>query len=814
MDALRSDIQYALRLWSRSPGFTVVAVLTLALGIGANTTMFSVVNATVLRELPFPAPDRLVGVWQGPVTDPLNLNIVSLPNFRDWSQRSRSFAHLALFDSAGRGYNLSGGTEPEQVAGVRVTASFFDVLGVRPALGRTFSREEEQPGRDRVVVLSHGLWTRRYGADPSVVGRAIRMDGQAYVVVGVMPANFTFQFWSAARELWVPAGWTAGDESRGSNSFICIGRLKPGVSLVSARTEMDTIGRALARQFATDNVGQTVRVVAMQEYGIEELRPALLGMSAVVGLVLLIACVNVANLMLARAAARQREVAIRAALGASRRRVMQQLLTESVLLSLLGGVAGLLLAVWGTSLLLPMLPDDLRRIPLRPLERLDIDASVLAFTWVMSLGSGVLFGLAPAFTSLRGDVNEALKNNSRAATGGGRGGLRYLLVASEVALTLVALAGAAALIVSVARVLGVNPGLDTRNVLVMEASLPQANLYYGPPTLVRFCADLQQHVGSVPGVLSVSGIAHLPLSGSGAGRSFVLEGKPDPGPERRPDAAYSVACPNILRTMGIALVRGREFTDRDAAGVSGVALINERMASSYWPGEEVIGKRFKLGGLDSEEPWLTVVGVFRDIRHGGLDRQLDPLFLRPYSQAGWPVMSIVVKTASAPVAFVAPIKKAFTAVVPDQAVSGVRTMDDVVGESVSSRRFPMLLLSGFALLALVLAAVGIAGVVAYSVVQQQQEIGLRMALGAQPRDVLRLVVGHSMWWTFAGLGAGLVGSFGMLRLLGSLLYGVDSSDLTVLAAVSLLLAIVALAASYVPARRALRVDPVAALRWQ
>jgi putative ABC transport system permease protein len=814
MDALRSDIRYALRLWSRSPGFTAVAVLTLALGIGANTTMFSVVNSTVLRELPFPWPDRLVSVWQGTVSDPRNLSIVSLPNYRDWSQRSRSFAHLALFDSAGRGYNLSGGSEPEQVAGVRVTASFFDVLGVRPALGRTFSREEEQPGRDRVVILSHGLWTRRYGADPSVVGRAIRMDGQAYVVVGVMPANFTFQFWSAARELWVPAGWTVGDESRGSNSFICIGRLKPGVSLASARSEMDTIGRALARQFSTDNVGQTVRVVAMQEYGIEELRPALLGMSAVVGLVLLIACVNVANLMLARAAVRQREVAIRAALGASRRRVMQQLLTESILLSLLGGVAGLLFAVWGTSLLFPMLPDDLRRIPLRPLDRLDIDASVLAFTWAASLGSGVLFGLAPAFTSLRGDVNEALKNNSRAATGGGRGGLRYLLVAAEVALTLVALAGAAALIVSVARVLGVDPGLDTRNVLVMEASLPQENLYYGPPTLVRFCADLQQHVGSVPGVVSVSGIAHLPLSGSGAGRSFVLEGKPDPGPERRPDAGYSVACPNILRTMGIALVRGREFTDRDAVGVPGVALINERMASSYWPGEEVIGKRFKPGGLDSEEPWLTVVGVFRDIRHSGLDRQLSPLFLRPYSQAGWPVMSIVVKTASAPVAFVAPVKKAFTAVVPDQAVSGVRTMDDVVGESVSSRRFPMLLLSGFALLALVLAAVGIAGVVAYSVVQQQQEIGLRMALGAQPRDVLRLVVGHSMWWTFAGLGAGLVGSFGMLRVLGSLLYGVDSSDLTVLAAVSLLLAVVALAASYVPARRALRVDPVAALRWQ
>jgi putative ABC transport system permease protein len=658
------------------------------------------------------------------------------------------------------------------------------------------------------------LWTRRYGADPALVGRTIRIDGESYAVVGIMPASFTFQFWSEPRELWVPAGWTEGDEGRGSNSFICIARLRPDVSLAQARTEMDTIGRALAQEYPADNVGENVRVIAMSEYGVTELRPVLMALLAVVGLVLLIACVNVANLMLARAAARQRELAIRYAVGARRGRVVQQLLTESVLLAIVGGAAGLLLAVWATTLLLPILPNDLRLLPLRPLERIDIDASVLAFTWAASLVSGVLFGLFPAFTALHGDVNEVLKTNSRGSTLGGRSRLRYALVASEMALALVALAGAGAMIVSVARLLGVPPGLETRNVLVMQASLPQENLYYGPPTHERFCQDLQQHVGSVPGVLAVSAIAHLPLGGGSAGRGLAIEGRPDPGPERQPSAGYSVACPNILETLGIRLISGREFTDQDTAGAPGVVLVNQTMARELWPGEDVLGKRIKIGSLGSDNPWLTVVGVFGDVRQRGLDRQLNASFLRPYSQAGWPSMTIVTKTASAPAAFVTSVKKAFSAVEPDQAVSGVRTMEEVVGASVSSRRFPTLLLTGFALLALALAAVGIAGVVAYSVVQQSQEIGLRMALGAQPRDVMRLVVGHSMAWTLGGLAVGLGASFGVLRLLRSLLFGVTPTDPVVLAAVSVLLICVALAASYLPARRALRVDPVSALRCQ
>jgi putative ABC transport system permease protein len=813
METFVSDIRYAVRMWIRSPGFAVVAVLTLALGIGANTTMFSVVNATMLRPLPFPEPDRLATVWKGNIDDPKNLNIVSLPNFRDWKAQSHSFEEMALFDSAGRGYNLTSHGEPEQVSGLRVTAGFFPVLGVRPLLGRTFLPEEEEPGRDRVVVLSHGLWAHRYGADPSLVGKTIQMDGAAYTVVGVMPPGFVFQFWSGPRQLWVPAGWTRGDHERGSNSFISIARLKPGVTMEGAKSEMDVIGRALATAYPSDNAGQTVRIVPMSEIGMQGLRTPLYAMLGVVGFVLLIACVNVANLMLARAASRSRELAIRRALGAGRGRLVRQLLTESVLLACVGGACGLIVAIAGTKGLLAILPNYLRRVPLRPVDDIGISAAVLAFTSGVSILSGMLFGLAPAFASFRTDhdLNNPLKEQARGSTSG-KSRLRYGLVASEVALTLVVLAGAGAMIMSVARLLGIDPGLDPKNVLVMSMSLPQEDLYYGPPGHPRFCDDLDQRAGSVPGVVSISAIAHLPLSGGGAGRGFAIEGRPDPGPKNQPGAGYSVACPNILRTLGIPLMAGREFTLRDTVDAVPVALVNESMAKRFWPGEDAVGKRFKVGGFNSDSRWITVVGVFRNIRHYGLDNEPSPSFLRPYSQAAWPFMSIVTKTVSAPGAFVMPVKSALAAIEPNQPVTGVRTMEEVVGTSVSSRRFPMLLLSGFALLALLLAAVGIAGVVGYSVVQRTPEIGVRIALGAQASDVLRLVLGHSLSWTLVGVGIGIVASFGLLELLRSMLFGVTPTDPLVLGVVSLLLISVALGASYVPARRAMRVDPVSALR--
>jgi predicted permease len=813
MDTLFNDIRYTVRTWRRNPGFTAVAVLTLTLGIGANTTMFSVVNATLLQPLPFPNADRLMTVWKGNIKEADHTNIVSMPNFRDWRERSRSFESMGLFDSAGRGYSLTSSGEPEQVSGVRVTAGFFDVLDVRPFIGRTFLPAEEEPGNDRVVVLSHGLWTRRYGADRALVGKTIQIDGEAYTVVGVMPPGFQFSFWGGLRQLWVPAGWTPGDYDRGSNSFIAIGRLKPGVDLAAARAEVDTIGRGLARTYPNENAGMTVKLVPMAEYGMRGVRSMLLAMLGVVGFVLLIACVNVANLMLARAAARQREFSIRAALGAGRGRIVRQLFTESVTLALAGGASGFLLAYWATNLLVPVLPDDVTLLPMRrPLSHVDIDLSVLAFTSGVALLSGVLFGLAPALATFRSNLNDPLKEQARGSTGG-KSRLRYGLVASEVALTLVVLAGAGVMIVSLARLLGVNPGLDPRNVLVMSLSLPQENLYYGPPGTPRFCEEIDRQVGAVPGVRSVSAIAHLPLSGGGAGRGLIIEGQPMPDPENQPGAAYTVACPGILRTLGIPLARGREFTAQDTVSSPGVALINESMAHRFWAKKDAVGKRFKIAGLaDEGGDWLTVIGVMKDIRRGSLDDDIYSWFMRPYTQAGWPYMSVVTKTVSAPAAFANPVKRALAIVERTRAVTGVQTMEEVIGTSVSSRRFPMMLLSGFALLALTLAAVGIAGVVGYSVVQRTQEIGLRIALGAQSGDVLRLIIGRSLAWTLAGVVVGVAGALGLLRFLGTLLYGVTASDPTVLGASSLVLIIVALAASYLPARHATRIDSMIALR--
>ncbi len=815
MDQLLTDLRYAIRTWRRNPGFVIVAIVTLALGIGANSTIFSVVNATLLRPLSFPDADRLMTVWKARIQDPTDINIISMPNYKEWRQRSRSFASLAIFDSAGRGYNLTGIAEPEQVSGVRVTASFFDVLGVPPLLGRTFRPAEEEPGTNPVVVLSYGLWMRNYGGDRSIIGKPIQIDGVPYTVVGVMPASFRFQFWSGLRELWVPANWTAGDQDPGSNSFICIGRVKPDVTLAQVRSEMDTIGRAMSRerQYSND-VALTAVVTPLSEYGLTELRPVMLAILLIVGFVLLIACVNVANLMLARAAARQREFAIRSAVGASRNRIVRQLLLESVLLGCVGGSVGLVIAAWGTSLLLPILPGSLTFLPMRPLDSIDLDWRVLGFTAALSVVSGVLFGLAPAVSAFRDDLANPLKEQARGAVSGPRSRLRYGLVASEVALTLVTLAGAGVMILSVSRLLGVDPGLDPRNVLVMEMSLPQADLYYGPPDHAGFCRALDAQVRSIPGVLSVSAIGHLPIGGGAAGRSFGIEGQPDPGSAQRPGAGYTVACPNILRTLGIKLLAGREFTEQDAVGAPGAALVNKEMARRYWPKGDAIGKRFKIGGINTDNPWLTVVGIYDNVRQGGLDRDPRPWFIRPYNQAGWPWVSIVTRTAAAPSSFSDPVKKAMAVIEPNQPVSGIKTMNQVVGDSVSSRRFPMLLLSGFAIVALLLAAVGIAGVVAYSVVQRTQEIGVRMALGADARHVLQLVVGHSLRWTIAGVIAGVAASIGLLRMLQGLVFGVTPTDPVVLGTVSLLLVIVSLAASYVPARRAASVNPVTALRGE
>ena len=811
MTGMAQDFRYALRQLRKSPGFTLVAILTLALGIGANTTIFSVMNATILKPLSFLDPDRLVLVWQTFGKAPDDYNIVSAPNYWDFQRQNHVFEGMALFDSAGRGYNLSASgasREPEQVSGLRVSASFFSVLGVQPFLGRTFLPEEEVGGKDHEVVLSYGLWQRRYGADRALVGKTIKVDGQDFTVVGVMPREFHWEFWSGHRQLWVPVGYTEGDKVRGSNSFIAFARLKPGVTVAQARAEMAGLGTRLSQQYPSDDADMSATVVPMSKFGTEGLRTTVVALLAAVGFVLLIACVNIANLLLARGAARQKEFALGQALGAAGSRIARQLLTESLLLALLGGTCGLVLAVWSTTLLPTIVPADVFNIPLRQIDTIPVDRWVLAFTLVVSCLTGILFGMIPALSALRGSVSEPLKEGGRGSTAGRSNRLRHALVASEVALALVVLSGAGLMIESMSRLLGVDPGFNPQNVLVMGMSLPQEDLYNGPPGHPLFCRDLDERVSAIPGIIAVGAVGHLPLRGD-AGRSFAVEGKPDPGQGHRPGAHYSVACPNYFKALGVPVLAGREFTHEDTVRAPGVVIVNQTMAQKFWPQENPVGKRILEG-----DSWLTVVGVVGDVRHWGLDNGSAPQFFRPYTQAAWPVMSVVVRTTSSPTSFTPAIKKAMGEVEPDRPVSEFETLQNIVQDSLGSRRFPTLLLSAFALLALLLAAVGIIGVVSYSVAQRTREIGIRMALGACAADVLTLMVSGSMTWVAVGVGMGIAGSLGLTRLLGTLLYEVKPSNPMVLGTVSLLLAGIGLLASYIPARRAAKVDPMIALRYE
>jgi len=809
-ERLRQDMRYGLRTLRKSPGFTAVAILTLALGIGANTTIFSVVNATLLRPLPFPQPDRLVLIWETSGKGHDNWNAVSAPNFWDFERQSKSVGRAAIF-GAGGGYNLSPvGTnqEAEQVPGLRVSAGFFSVLGAEPLLGRTFLPEEEILGKNHEVVLSYGLWKARYGGDPALVGRTIMIDGEDVTVVGVMPRQFRFQFWSPS-QLWVPMGYTKTDYERDWNSFTAMARLKPGVTVAQAQTETEAIANRLAQEFPKEDVEMGAWVVPLGEFGREDLRTALVALLVAVGFVLLIACVNVANLMLARGAARQKELAIRSALGAGRFRIARQLLTESVLLALLGGAIGLLAATWSSQVLFHVFRLDHLHLPGQELDSIPIDHRVLGFALLVSCLTGVLFGLVPVFSTLRRDLNEPLKEGGRESTHSS--GLRHALVTSEVALALVVLCGAGLMIKSLERLMGVDPGLNPKSLLTMQMSLPQQDTYNGPPGLPLFCQDLDAHVGSIPGVIAAGAVGDLPFEGNDT-RGFAVEGQPAPDPAHLPGAGYGVACPNYFRTMGIPLLEGREFTHSDTLSSPGVIVINATMARRFWPKGNPIGRAIGLGGASG--PRLTVVGIVGDVHYLGLDAPVRPQFFRPYTQAGWPVMNVVVRTRANPGAYTVLVKKALAAFLPDRPTSGVETMEEIVSDSTGSRRLPMLLLSGFAVFALMLAAIGIAGVVSFSVTQQRREIGLRVALGARTADVLALIVGRTMRWALLGVGVGIAGSLGLARLLSGLLFDVRPNDPWVLGGGALLLAGIALLAAYLPARRASSIDPIVALRYE
>jgi putative ABC transport system permease protein len=799
----RADADHA----ERSASQFSKAVITLALGIGANTAIFSVVNTVLLQPLPFKESDRLVIVWEEGTAQGFPRNSVSASNYIDWRDQNQVFEGMSILGRMN--FNLTGVGEPERIDGRRVSANLFDLLGVQPRLGRAFLPEEDQPGSNRVVVLSHGLWQRRFGSNANIIGQPLTLNGQSFTVVGVMPPHF--QFPSPQDELWVPIAFTSQEAAnRGNNSYEVIARIKPGVILEQAQAEMNTIAARLKQQYPDVVKSNGSVVIPLREHLVGDIKPALLVLLGAVGFVLLIACANVANLLLARAAVRQKEVAVRIALGASRLRLIRQFLIESVLLAALGGVGGLLLALWGVSLLKAFIPENISQV-----QSITVDAKVLVFTLLVSLMTGLIFGLAPAMQSSRVNLNETLKEGGRDSASGSHGNrIRGLLVIAEVAVSLVLLIGAGLLINSFLRLLNVDSGFRADNLLTINVVLPELK-YPDQARRTAFYSDLLSRIEALPGVQSAAVTNYIPLTLQGDTFGISIEGRPDPGPAERPDVVTRVISPKYFSTMGIELLQGREFGEEDRADSPRVAVISETMARRLWPGEDPVGKRIKPGPPDSPVPWRTIIGVVKDVRQFELNADPKLQMYYCYVQPAFFVPSyLVVKTDVEPVSLAAAVRGAVWEIDKDQPVSNIRTMKEVLSESIARQRFSMLLLGIFAAVALALAAVGIYGVMSYSAAQHTREIGIRMALGAQSRDVLKLAIGQGMKLALAGVAVGLIGAFALTRLIESLLFGVSTTDPATFALVTFLLIAVALSACYIPARRATKVDPMIALRYE
>ncbi|HEX8696734.1 MAG TPA: ABC transporter permease [Longimicrobium sp.] len=806
-ETLLQDLRYGARTLRRAPAFALTVVLTSALAIGANTAIFSVVDAVLLRPLPFEDPGRLARLWGGLADGTAERIPVSYPNFADYRSQARTLRNVAAYSPTSAVLRAPGG-EPESVWGARASADLFPLLGVRPELGRAYSPEEDRPDGPPVVVLGHELWRRRFASDPGVVGRQVTLDDRSVTVVGVMPPGFRFPVEGERSEYWVPVASDPGSAERLPNRrgkyLLVIARLGPGVGLERARAEIETIGRRLEAQYPDANTGWRFRLVPLREDVVGGARPALLVLLGAVGLVLLISCANVANLLLARAAARADEIAVRRALGASRARIVRQLLTESLLLSLAGGALGLLLAGWLVRAIARAGPADVPR-----LADAGLNAPVLGFALALSVVTGIVFGLAPALQGSRGSPGGSLKEGGRGATDGvRRTRLRGVLVASEAALSLMLLAGAGLLAKSFARLLQTEPGYETGRVLTSRVSLSEAR-HPEPARQAAVFRQVLRRVEAVPGVEAVGAARFLPLGGRDSYDVFRVVGRAPFAPGAEPVVRYQVASPGYFRAMGIPLLRGRPFTDGDAEGSPPVLVVNQAFARRHLPGEDPLGRRVAIG----DQPPREIVGVVGDVRHRGLDEEAQPEFYVPYLQAPRPELHLVVRAAAADPARLAPaVRRAVREVAPDALVHETRTMDALLGRSVARRRFHTLLLGSFALTALVLATLGIYGVTAYTVTQRTHEIGIRVALGARRGDVLRLVVGRGMAPALAGIALGLAGALAATRVMAGLLYGVGPGDPPVFAGVSLLLAATALAACYLPARRATGVDPAVALR--
>ncbi|HEX8144189.1 MAG TPA: ABC transporter permease [Pyrinomonadaceae bacterium] len=806
LEQLLQDIKYGARFLLRTPGFTAVAVLTLALGIGANTAIFSVVNAVLLRALPYRDADRLVTLWEENRNGNNPRNVISPTNFLEWQSQAKSFQEMAAFYDAR--FNLTGAGEPVAVPAQVGTSNLFSVLGANALVGRTFTAEDGKPGRGDVIILSYGFWQRQFGGAQDVVGKTVALDGETVTIIGVMPADFKWFIKENSRsghpaELWVP---TRLRPVRG-RYLSAVGRLKPDVSVVEAQAEMNTIMSRLGQERPEYNANTGVTLVPVREQLAGEIKTPLLILLGAVAFVLLIACANVANLMLARAAARSKEIAIRAALGAGGGRIIRQLLTESLLLSLMGGVLGVGLAMWGVAALVALSPPNLIES-----AQVGVSLPVLAFTLGVSILTGIVFGLLPALEASRTDANEALKETGRGNTRSRRSRrARSAFVVAQIALALVLLVGAGLLIRSFTRLVAVDPGFDPKNLLTLRVQLP-ATKYKEDPQVVNFFRQATEQLASVPGVRSVSVANYLPFyTGLGARTSFAIEGQPEPAPGNEPSTDVRVTDENYFRTLGIPVLQGRTFTPQEANEDRHTIVISEALARKYFPGENPVGKRIAVSMMENP-PLNEIIGVVADLKYSKLDAETFPMVYWTHPQLTYSQMTLVIRTDGDPLALASPARRVIQSIDPAQPVADVRTMESWIGESVSRARFGTLLLMVFACIALLLASVGIYGVTAYSVTQRTHEIGIRIALGAQGRDVLRLIVGQGMRLALIGVAVGVGGALLLTRVLGSLLFGVSPTDLPTFISVASLLALVAFLACYMPARRATKVDPMLALR--
>ncbi|MFY9611403.1 MAG: ABC transporter permease [Blastocatellia bacterium] len=795
METLLQDLRYAVRTLLKRPGFTAVVVITLALGIGANTAIFSVVNGVLLQPLPFKDAHRLVSVM---ASNPKVFNEpigASFPDFKDWKEQNQVFEDIAAF--TGGSPTLTGEDEPLRVRAQSVSPALFQMLEAEPVLGRGFLPEEEKPDQGKVVVLSHGFWQGRFGGDPGIVGRTLTLDGSPYTVVGVMHGGFRFL---RDVDLWTPLNVPAPlQRIRGARFLQVVARLKHETSLEQARAGMTTLAQHLESEYAQSNSGWGVSVVSLQEKVVGNVRQGLLVLMAAVGFVLLVACANVANLCLTRGATRKKELAIRVALGAGRRRMIQQLLTESIVLALAGGGLGLLLSLWGIDALRALAPANLPRI-----EEIGIDRTVLGFTLIVSLTTGLLFGLAPVRQTSRVELQEVLKEGAGSSIRK-RPLLRGALVISEIALSLILLVGTGLLGRSLLAMLSVDRGFRTENLMTMDLSLPQYK-YRQEPQQSEFFQRLLERVEALPGVRSAALTSVLPLSSNNSKNAFALEGREGTDNEW---ANLRIISPDYFGAMAIPVLSGRPFTKGDASGTPDVVIINELMAHRFWLDQDPIGKRILFG-----DSGPTIVGVVGNIKHSGLEAELEPEMYIPFLQQPASSMVLVARAVSAPIALVGPLRELVQSIDKDQPVENFRTMEEVVSRSVAQPQFLTIILSVFATVALALAAVGVYGVVAFSLTQRTHEVGIRVALGAQPSDILRLVLGEGMSLALIGVAMGLLGSFAVTRVISGMLYQVSATDPFTFTLIALLLTGVALAASFIPARRALKVDPMVALRYE